>query len=91
VGILAGFVPVELKKLASQRPLEGKSFFVAHGTRDESITVDRARESIKILEQAGAQVTYCEDDVGHKVSLTCLRALKKFFAVPRISNLSPER
>jgi phospholipase/carboxylesterase len=80
VGILAGFVPAELKKLVSQRPLGGKSFFVAHGTRDESVTVDRARESIKILEQAGAQVTYCEDDVGHKVSLTCLRALKDFFA-----------
>jgi phospholipase/carboxylesterase len=80
VGILAGFVPAELEKLVSQRPLEGKSFFVAHGTKDESVTVDRARESIKILEQAGAQVTYCEDDVGHKVSLTCLRALKEFFA-----------
>jgi phospholipase/carboxylesterase len=79
VGILAGFVPAELIKLVSKRPLEGKSFFIAHGTKDEAVTVDRARESIKILEQAGAQVTYCEDDVGHKVSLTCLRALKKFF------------
>jgi phospholipase/carboxylesterase len=78
VGILAGFVPTELNKLISQRPLEGKSFFVAHGTKDESVTVDRARASIEILEQAGAQVTYCEDEVGHKVSITCLRALKKF-------------
>jgi phospholipase/carboxylesterase len=80
VGILAGFVPAELKKLVSQRLLVGKSFFVAHGTKDESVTIDHARASIKILEQAGAQVTYCEDDVGHKVSITCLRALKKFFA-----------
>jgi phospholipase/carboxylesterase len=79
-GILAGFVPAELKNLVTQRPLEGKSFFVAHGTKDESVTVDRARASIEILEQAGAQVTYCEDNVGHKVSLTCLRALKDFFA-----------
>jgi phospholipase/carboxylesterase len=78
VGILAGFVPAELRNLASQRPLEGKSFFVAHGTKDESVTIDRARASIEILEQAGAQVTYCEDDVGHKVSLTCLRSLKEF-------------
>jgi phospholipase/carboxylesterase len=78
-GILAGFVPAGLNHLVSQRPLEGKLFFVAHGTKDESVTVDRARTSIEILEQAGANVTYCEDDVGHKVSMTCLRALKKFF------------
>jgi phospholipase/carboxylesterase len=80
VGILAGFMPGGLEKLISERPLEGKPFFVAHGTKDETVTVDRARASIEILEQAGAQVTYCEDEVGHKVSATCLRALQKFFA-----------
>ena len=79
VGILAGFAPQGLEELASQRPLEGKPFFVAHGTKDVMVTVKRARASIEILERAGAQVTYCEDDVGHKVSVTCLRALKDFF------------
>lgn len=78
VGILAGFVPRGLEELAPQHPLEGKPFFVAHGTKDETVNVERARESIKILEQAGAQVTYCEDEVGHKVSVNCLRALKDF-------------
>ena len=85
VGILAGFVPSGLEELVSQRLLEGKPFFVAHGTKDETVTVDRARASIEILERAGAQVTYCEDAVGHKVSVTCLRALKTFFADPRSS------
>jgi len=80
VGILAGFMPGGLEELISQRPLEGKPFFVAHGTKDEMVKVDRARASIELLEQAGAQVTYCEDAVGHKVSATCLRALQKFFA-----------
>ena len=80
VGILAGFVPSGLEDLISQRPLEGKPFFVAHGTKDERVSIERARASIELLEQAGAQVTYCEDDVGHKVSITCLRALKDFFA-----------
>ena len=79
-GILAGFVPSGLEELVSQRPLEGKAFFVAHGTRDEKVTVDRARGSIALLEQAGAKVTYCEDDVAHKLSLNCLRALKEFFS-----------
>jgi len=77
-GILAGFVPSGLDELVSTRPLEGKPFFVAHGTKDEMVPIDRARSSIEILEQAGAQVTYCEDEVGHKVSLTCLRALRDF-------------
>ena len=79
-GILAGFVPSGLESLVLQRPLEGKPFFVAHGTKDETVPVDRARASVAILEQAGAQVTYCEDEVGHKVSIPCLRGLKQFFA-----------
>jgi phospholipase/carboxylesterase len=77
--ILAGFVPGGLEELVSRRPLEGKPFFVAHGTKDETVPVDRARASVEILERAGAQVTYCEDEVGHKLSATCLRSLKKFF------------
>jgi phospholipase/carboxylesterase len=78
VGILAGFVPRGLEELVSQRPVEGKPFFVAHGTKDETVTVERARASIALLEQAGAKVIYCEDEVAHKVSVKCLRALKKF-------------
>jgi len=78
--LLAGFVPSGLEELVTQRPLEGKQFFVAHGTKDETVTIDRARASIALLEQAGAHVMYCEDEVGHKVSVTCLRALQKFFA-----------
>ena len=80
VGILAGFVPGGLEELVSHRPLDGKSFFVTHGTRDEMVPIERARSSIETLEQAGANVTYCEDDVAHKVSVNCLRALKDFFA-----------
>ena len=49
VGILAGLVPSGLEELVSQRPLEGKPFFVAHGTKDETITIERARASIEIL------------------------------------------
>lgn len=79
-GILAGFVPSGLEELIPQRPLEGKPFFVTHGTKDDMVSVERARQSIAVLEQAGAKVTYCEDEVGHKVSVNCLRALKDFLA-----------
>lgn len=78
VGVLAGFVPGGLEKLAEKRPLEGKSVFVTHGTQDEMIPIDRARSSMEVLEQAGAKIVYCEDDVGHKVSLNCMRALRSY-------------
>ena len=76
--VLAGFVPSGLEDIIARRPLEGKPFFAAHGTQDEMVPIDRARASIEWLEQAGAKVTYCEDEVGHKVSANCLRALKDF-------------
>jgi len=41
--------------------------------------VERARESIELLERAGAQVIFCEAEVGHKVSADCLRSLEAFF------------
>jgi phospholipase/carboxylesterase len=79
VGALAGFVPSGLEELIPKHPLKGKHFFVAHGTKDETVTVERARQSINLLEQAGARVTYCEDEVGHKVSARCMSALNDFF------------
>jgi len=78
MGVLAGFVPSGLEELIAQRPLEGKKIFVAHGTQDDMVPVDRARASIQLLEQAGSQVTYCEDEIGHKVSRACMSALENY-------------
>ena len=79
IGILAGFVPSGSDEHIQRRPLDGKTIFVTHGTKDETIPVDRARASMELLEQAGAKIIYCEDDVGHKVSLNCMRALRSYF------------
>jgi phospholipase/carboxylesterase len=78
MGVLAGFVPSGLDEIIGKKPLLGKNVFVAHGTQDQMVPIDRARASIGLLEQAGAQVTYCEDEVGHKLSANCLRALEKY-------------
>ena len=78
VGILAGFVPSGVEAYIPKRPLAGKKIFVAHGTKDETVPVDRARASMEMLEQAGAEIVYCEDEVGHKVSLNCVRALRSY-------------
>lgn len=78
MGVLAGFVPSGFEGIIDHKPLAGKKIFVAHGTQDEMVPVDRARASIDLLEKAGAYVTYCEDEVGHKLSANCLRALEGF-------------
>lgn len=82
MGVLAGFVPSGLEELILQKPLAGKNIFVAHGTQDQMVPIDRARASMELLEQAGARVTYCEDDVGHKLSVNCLRALEDYLSSP---------
>jgi phospholipase/carboxylesterase len=80
IGILAGFPPLEIESLVQSKPLEGKIAFIAHGTADELVHVENARQSISILEKAGAGVVFCESEVGHKVGAECLRALEEFFS-----------
>ncbi len=80
MGVLAGFLPSGLEDVIEKKPLTGKNVFVAHGTQDEMVPVDRARASMQELERAGAQITYCEDDVAHKLSSNCLRALESYLA-----------
>jgi phospholipase/carboxylesterase len=77
--VLVGFMPDEVDDLIARRVLADKPFFVAHGTQDDLVPVERARKSIELLDQAGAQVTFCEAEVGHKVSADCLRGLGDFF------------
>lgn len=78
MGVLAGFVPSGMDEHIAKQPLTGKRVFVAHGTRDEMVTIERARDSVRLLERAGAAVIWCEDEVGHKLSANCLRALEQY-------------
>jgi len=77
--VLSGFLPAGSEERLPERPLNGKPFFVAHGTRDEMVRIEYAHRTVEFLEQAGARVTSCEDEVGHKVGAACLRALEHFF------------
>lgn len=43
------------------------STLVQHGTRDDLVAVDRARESVEILRKLQAPVTYREYDMGHQI------------------------
>jgi len=78
MGVLAGFVPLGADELIVKKPYAGKKIFVAHGTQDQMVPIEIARASIRLLEDAGAKVAYCEDEVGHKLSMKCLHALEGY-------------
>ncbi len=77
---LSGFLPDGASAWLQPGRLNGLPTFIAHGTQDERIPVERARASVAQLEQAGASVTYCEDDVGHKLSAKCFHGLEAFYS-----------
>jgi len=78
MAVLAGFVPLGLEEYIAQKPLENKKVFVAHGTKDETVTIDRAYEAVALFQQAGADVTFVEDEVGHKLGSNGMKALEEF-------------
>jgi predicted esterase len=56
--------------------LRDMPIFWGHGSQDQTITAESARQDVDRLRQLGAQVQYCEADVGHKVGVECMRGLK---------------
>ena len=80
MGILAGFAPEGAELILAPGHFNGKKIFVAHGTKDERVPLEQARRSVHLLEGAGAQVVYCESEVGHKLSAQCLKALDAYLA-----------
>jgi len=77
---LSGFLPGGLDSEISREPLKGKKVFVAHGRRDEIVPVSEARQVVQGLKDAKAEVVYCEEDVGHKLSSGCFRGMVSYFA-----------
>ncbi|MGW8249331.1 MAG: alpha/beta hydrolase [Anaerolineales bacterium] len=77
---LSGFLPDGADAIARNQPLKDRRVFIAHGTKDNLVPVEKARSAVEILKRAGASVIYCEDDVGHKLSANCFNGLENFFS-----------
>lgn len=77
IGVLAGFVvlPNETKDL-SRKP----KVFIAHGTEDDVISVERARSGAEALRALSIEVEYVEEPVKHKVGIQGTRALGNWLA-----------
>jgi predicted esterase len=78
IGILAGFV----SGVGERRLIEGHpDVFVAHGTADEVVSVQKARTGVARLRSYGLSVTYVEEEgVGHKLGIQGMRGLKEWMA-----------
>lgn len=78
LGILAGFV----SNVSEQPTIQGRpKVFVAHGTADEVLTVEKAREGVERLRSYGLSVTYIEEEgVGHKLGIQGMKGLKEWMA-----------
>lgn len=79
VAALAGFIPQSWVNKLDGQSLSGKSFFVAHGKQDDIIPIKKAHQAADWLEDNGAHVTFCEADIGHKLSANCFNGLGEFF------------
>lgn len=75
---LAGFLPSVDAMPGPYAALQGKRIYIAHGSQDITIPVENAQFAVRELDQIGADVTYCESDIGHKLSADCLRGLAAF-------------
>ena len=80
LGILSGFAPDATEQVLVPNRLNGIQAFVAHGTKDERIPIAQAQRSIQLLKQAGAQVSYSESNMAHKLGVNSLRDLEVFLS-----------
>lgn len=80
--ILAGFLPQSwLHQLPNEsNALNGKAFYIAHGSKDEVVPISKAERAAAWLKEKGAEVTFCKADTGHKLSAKCFNSLGKFFS-----------
>ena len=78
VACLAGFIPAGIEPLINKGVFTGKEFFIAHGSNDDTVPVQYARQAAQKLQDGNARVIYCEDATGHKLGASCFRGLKAF-------------
>jgi len=76
---LASFLPDGAAVYLKDNRLQGLPIYISHGIRDQMVPIARARQAVQLLDRAGAQVSYCESDVGHKLSADCFKGMEVFF------------
>jgi phospholipase/carboxylesterase len=80
-----GFRPAGVVALAAYLPdgdlhgLQSVPVYWGHGSKDDLVPIQQAREHREKLIQGRVDVTYCEAEVGHKVGVECMREVDNWF------------
>jgi phospholipase/carboxylesterase len=69
-----------LERHAPAGDVSGPAILVQHGSRDELIDVNRAREAVEKLRGLGMPITYREYDMGHEINARSLNDLSAWLA-----------
>ena len=80
VALLAGFLP-ESPPAIDDNSLSAIQYYVAHGTEDQLVDFNKSLDLRNYFQQKGADVNFCQEEIGHKVGKNCLRNLKNFFSL----------
>ena len=76
----SGYMPGTANVEGTPALLDGKPFFVAHGTYDDLVPVSWGRSAAEYLEEQGAKVTYNEYPIGHSISEESLYELSEWLS-----------
>ncbi len=78
IAALCGFIPgLKLEQLTA---FKGLPVIILHGTQDDRVPITVARTDRDQLRAARADVTYLEEDTGHKVGTQGMHALRSWLA-----------
>ncbi len=80
VGLLSGFLPSPARFELENSNINLPKIFMFHGVQDQTINFDRAKSDEGILRKYSSELTFVEDDVGHKVSSKGVKALELWLA-----------
>jgi predicted esterase len=72
--VIAGFLPA-----GDISNLRGTPIYWGHGVKDSMVPVNEARKAVENLRSNGAEIDYCEADVGHKLGIECLKGLRQWY------------
>ena len=85
IAMLSGFLPtparyeLENSKIGSDiKSKDLPNIFMFHGSKDEIIKFERAKKDSQILSKHSKNLTFVQDEVGHKVSSTGIKELGKW-------------
>jgi len=78
VAVLSGFLPDGSQEYLKENSLSDLSFFFAHGKNDEIVPFALGQKAAAVISFAGAKMTFCESETGHKLEAHCFKNLYSF-------------